>query len=103
PVHIKSRADQGVNHLNLRVRTGSGTLRCKVFSDAHPEEALRYEQLLLHALAQSDLSFALPVPLADRHGEILQPKPLGWLALIPDLPGSNLDPSDPGQVESVGV
>ncbi len=101
PLDIEPRAEQGVNNLNLRIRTGAEILRCKVFSDAHPEEALRYEQLLLQALAQSDLSFALPVPLADRHGEILQPTPLGWLALIPDLPGSNLDPSDLEQIESL--
>jgi Ser/Thr protein kinase RdoA (MazF antagonist) len=103
PLDIEPRADQGVNNLNLRIRAGTQILRCKIFTDAHPEEALRYEQQLLQALAQSDLSFALPVPLADRHGETLQRTPLGWLALIPDLPGANLDPSDLGQVTSLGA
>src|SRR6266536_4746028 len=32
PLEIEPRADQGVNNLNLRVRTGAGILRCKVFS-----------------------------------------------------------------------
>jgi homoserine kinase type II len=103
PLQIEPRAEQGVNNLNVPIRTGAGTLRCKIFSAAHPEAALRYEQRLLHALAQTDRSFALPVPLADRQGETLQRTPLGWLAMIPDLPGANLDPSDLGQVESLGA
>jgi Ser/Thr protein kinase RdoA (MazF antagonist) len=102
-LQIELRAEQGVNNLNVRIRIGAGTLRCKVFSAAHHEEALRYEHLLLQTLAQTDRSFALPVPLADRQGETLQPTPLGWLALIPDLSGSNLDPSDLGQVASLGA
>jgi len=84
PLQIELRAEQGVNNLNLRVRTRVGILRCKVFSGAHPVAALRYEQQLLQALAQTDHSFALPVPLADQYGETLQRTPLGWLALIPD-------------------
>lgn len=103
PLQIEPRAEQGVNNLNLRIRTGSGTLRCKVFFAAHHEQALRYEQRLLHSLAQIDCSFTLPVPLADRQGETLQRTSLGWLALIPDLPGANLHPSDLGQIESLGA
>jgi homoserine kinase type II len=103
PLQIELRAEQGVNNLNLPVRTGAGTLRCKVFPGTHSEAALRYEQQILQTLTQAEGSFALPVPLADRHGETLQATPLGWLALIPDLPGANLDPSNLGQVESLGA
>lgn len=103
PLQIELRAEQGVNNLNLPVRTGARTLRCKVFPGTHSEAALRYEQQILQTLTQAECSFALPVPLADRQGETLQATPLGWLALIPDLPGANLDPGDLRQVESLGA
>lgn len=45
----------------------------------------------------------MPAPLADRDGETLQQTPVGWLTLIPDLPGANLDPTDLPQVEALGV
>jgi homoserine kinase type II len=103
PLQFEPLGGQGLHNLNLRISTGAGTLRCKVFGDAHPPAALRYEQRMLQALARTNRSFALPAPLAYRPGETLQPTPLGWLACIPDLPGANLDPADLAQVESLGA
>lgn len=103
PPEIEPGAAPSVNNMSVRVRAGDRRLRCKLYNGTHDLAALRYEQALLQALDRAGLPFALPVPLADRNGEALQQTSAGWLTLIPDLPGANLDPADLAQVESLGV
>lgn len=103
PPEIEPHAAASVNNVSLRVRAGDSQLRCKLYNGAHDLAALRYEQALLQALDGAGLPFALPAPLADRQGETLQQTSSGWLTLIPDLPGTNLDPADLAQVEALGV
>ncbi len=103
PPEVEPGAVPSVNNVSLRVRAGDRRLRCKLYNGAHDLAALRYEQALLQALDRAGLPFALPAPLADRQGETLQQTSAGWLTLIPDLPGTNLDPADLAQVESLGA
>lgn len=103
PLEVEPSAAPSVNNVSVRVRAGDRALRCKLYNGAHDLAALRYEQALLKALDRAGLPFALPTPLADRHGETLQQTPLGWLTLIPDLPGAPLNPADLAQVEALGA
>lgn len=103
PLAIEPGAAPSVSNVSLRVRAGDRRLRCKLYNGAHDLAALRYEQALLQTLDGAGLPFALPAPLADRWGETLQQTSAGRLTLIPDLPGANLDPADPAQVEALGV
>jgi homoserine kinase type II len=90
------------NHRHFRVQTGAGTLRGKLFARDYLLAALAYEVDLLVHLAQLPCSFAVPLPLADRDGTRIQATDLGWLVLVPEFPGAQLDPSDSAQVLALG-
>jgi Ser/Thr protein kinase RdoA (MazF antagonist) len=103
PVRVELPAQQGVNNLGVLVHTARETLRCKVYTPTHPAAALQYEHRLLLDLAARGCSFALPIPRRARDGTTLQPSALGWLALLPDLPGTTMNPVDPTQVYALGA
>jgi Ser/Thr protein kinase RdoA (MazF antagonist) len=102
PIRVTSLGDT-TNNQSFLVQTPNERLRCKLFTPIHPPEALRYELRLLEDLAALPCSFAVPAPRRMRDGAALCTSALGYLVLLPDLPGALLDPTDPGQVESLGA
>lgn len=90
------------NHVSVLFHTATETLRCKIYSAIHTEQALLYEHDLLQQLADHHPSFALPLPLRSRHGTTLQYSHYGWLAILPYLPGTLLDPEDLMQCAALG-
>jgi Ser/Thr protein kinase RdoA (MazF antagonist) len=91
------------NNSSVIIRTHTGNVRVKIYTEAHSHEALQYEHDLLHGLSDKQLSFTVPAPLKDRNGRTLQHSSLGWLALVSDLPGAELDPTALAEVESLGA
>jgi Ser/Thr protein kinase RdoA (MazF antagonist) len=91
------------NNSSVILRTSAGNMRVKIYTQAHSPEALQYEHNLLYSLLSKGLSFAVPVPLRDHEGRTLQQSPIGWLALVADLPGEELDPADLAEVGSLGA
>lgn len=103
PVDVSPMPHQGVNNRNLLLRTGRGNFVWKLYDSHDDPDEIRYEHELSAWLATKELSFALPTPLAGHDGETLRHTANRWCALLPWLPGAQLDPSVPAQVELLGA
>lgn len=103
PVRILPMPRQGNSNLTKLVSTAVGDFVWKTYSAENSEGSLRYEHELLAWLSDLHLSFTIPAPIPSRTGETLIPGPYGWQALIPRLPGANVDPHDVNQVQGFGA
>lgn len=90
------------NHVSMLIHTPHATLRCKMYSTIYSQQAILYEHWLLEQLAAQQPSFTLPLPIKGRDGSTLQSSSIGYLALVPYLPGALLDPTNLEQVMSLG-
>jgi Ser/Thr protein kinase RdoA (MazF antagonist) len=103
PVQIFALPFQGVNNTSAGVRTGGGDFIWKMHTSYDDLAAIQCEQHLLQWLAGAGLSFAVPVPIATRDGDLLYAGTEGWVSLTPWLPGKRLEHSRLDQVQAFGA
>jgi Ser/Thr protein kinase RdoA (MazF antagonist) len=103
PVRVIALPHQGINNTSAGIRTGGSDFIWKLHTGYDDRAAIHYEHAVLHWLATAGLSFAVPVPLPTRAGDLLAADAKGWVSLTPWLPGRHLDPGRLDQVESFGA
>ncbi|MBA3944524.1 MAG: phosphotransferase [Herpetosiphonaceae bacterium] len=87
PVELFALGEASLNNEVVGVHTDAGDFVAKTYTSSTDLDSIHYEHRLLIWLANTGLSFAVPVPLPARDATLLQQGPHGWMALTHLLPG----------------
>ncbi|MEZ4865430.1 MAG: phosphotransferase [Caldilineaceae bacterium] len=93
----------GANNTVVGLHTGAGDFVLKKVTTHTDPAALHYEHQLLRWLATQSLSFAVPMPLATRVGELFWATAAGSWLLLPYLSGRRPDYTQPEEMTAVGA
>jgi len=104
PLHVAPlAAGVGINNQVRVVETGAGQFLWKHLTHAAPPR-IPIEHRLLAWLAEADLPFGTPQPLATASGETIVPVASGgWQVLFRWLPGEPLARHDPDTIAALGA
>ncbi len=103
PVELFALPNQGATNAGVGIHSGSGAFIAKTYAALHNRASLEYEHRLLAWLAETRLSFAVPMPVPARDGALLVQGPHGSMAIMPWLPGECLDPYRLDHAELLGA
>src|SRR3954454_6207984 len=103
PVDTFALPHEGKNNASIGIHTGAGDRILKIYTPAHDAVSIDYEHRILTWLASTTLSFEVPVPLPMRDGTLLDRRHDQMASLTTYLPGEQLDPRVPAQIELLGA
>lgn len=101
---IAPMTDTGRNNALWRVEAGGAVYILKQHSSPSYDDAaaIDYEANILNTLTQKNLSFDVPVLLANQHGDVACQTEEGWFSLMRHFPGVRVNAADLDHIDLFG-